>query len=139
MKPGDKVIYFQPKGFDTPVHRTATITGLTESQIDGKRAFILIDPTDPEDLPFRDWVRQSSLQPYSDALFDVWGISEDHPHCLHDCSPGSQSRQQRFGKPEILVSSVSQSIRCQAREDTAGVVLRKQKTRHKQGRVFCAN
>ena len=65
MKPGDKVIYFQPKGFDTPVHRTATITGLTESQIDGKRAFILIDPTDPEDLPFRDWVRQSSLQPWN--------------------------------------------------------------------------
>ena len=39
MKAGDKVIYFQPKGFDTPVHRTATITNLTESQIDGKRAF----------------------------------------------------------------------------------------------------
>ena len=71
MKPGDKVIYFQPKGFDTPVHRTATITGLTESQIDGKRAFTLIDPTDPEDLPFRDWVRQSSLQPYSDALWSA--------------------------------------------------------------------
>ena len=30
MKAGDKVIYFQPKGFDTPVHRTATITNLTE-------------------------------------------------------------------------------------------------------------
>jgi hypothetical protein len=73
MKAGDKVIYFQPKGFDTPVHRTATITGLTESQIDGKRAFILIDPTDPEDLPFRDWVRQSSLQPYSDALWSSPG------------------------------------------------------------------
>lgn len=67
MKPGDKVIYFQPKGFDTPVHRTATITNLTESQIDGKRAFILIDL--PDEPPFRDWVRQSSLQPYSDALW----------------------------------------------------------------------
>ena len=71
MKPGDKVIYFQPKGFDTPKHRTATITNLTESQIDGKRAFILIDPTDPDESPGRDWVRQSSLQPYSDALWSA--------------------------------------------------------------------
>ena len=71
MKPGDKVIYFQPKGFDTPRHRTATITGLTESQIDGKRAFILIDSLDPDEPPFRDWVRQSSLQPYSDALWSA--------------------------------------------------------------------
>ena len=71
MKPGDKVIYFQPKGFDTPKHRTATITNLTESQIDGKRAFILIDPTDPDESPGRDCVRQSSLQPYSDALWSA--------------------------------------------------------------------
>lgn len=71
MRQGDRVIYFQPKGFDIPIHRKATIAGLTESQIDGKRAFILIDPIDPDDPPSRDWVRQSSLQPYSDALWNA--------------------------------------------------------------------
>lgn len=71
MRQGDRVIYFQPKGFDIPVHRKATIETLSESPIDGKRATIRIDPEDPADPPSRDWVRQSSLQPYSQALWDA--------------------------------------------------------------------
>ena len=71
MKPGDRVIYFQPNGFDTPRHRIATVEHLTHSTIDGHRAAIKIEPDDPEDKPHRDWVRQSSLQPYSPALWDA--------------------------------------------------------------------
>lgn len=69
MKPGDNVIYFRSNGFDRPTHRRATVTGLTSSPIDGERAFILVES--PDELPSRDWVRQSSLQPYSDALWDA--------------------------------------------------------------------
>ena len=71
MKPGDKVIYFQPNGFDTPRHRIATVENLTYSEIDGHRAFVKMETEDPKDNPHRDWVRQSSLQPYSQALWDA--------------------------------------------------------------------
>jgi hypothetical protein len=60
-----------------------------------------------------DWHNQEDIDHLNSdvRLFDVWGISKDHPHCLHDCPPGSQSWQQRSGKPEILVPALSQSIR----------------------------
>ncbi len=99
MKLGDKVIYFQPQGFDTPLHRKATITGLTESAIDGKRAFILIDSTDPDEPPFRDWVRQSSLQPYSDALWSALERWVEQQKVLEDAH-----LQLRKGKiPQALI------------------------------------
>ena len=71
MKAGDKVIYFQPNGFDTPRHRIATIENLTSSKYDGERAHIKMEPEYPKDTPHRDWVRQSSLQPYGLALWDA--------------------------------------------------------------------
>lgn len=71
MKPGDRVIYFQPNGFDTPRHRLATVEAVTFGEIDGHRAHIAIDAADEKDSVQRDWVRQSSLQPYSAALWDA--------------------------------------------------------------------
>lgn len=71
MKPGDRVIYFQPVGFDTPRHRRATVEGVTFGEIDGHRSFIAIDPADEKDSIQRDWVRKSSVQPYSEALWDA--------------------------------------------------------------------
>lgn len=71
MKAGDRVIFFKPSGFDTPKHRLATVQNLTSSPIDGERAFILVDSIDPDESPSWDWVRRSSLQPYSQALWDA--------------------------------------------------------------------